>query len=75
MLAYPRSPLLWQVGSSAPKLEADTTKMPPLIARFMGPTWGPSGADTTQGPHVGPMNRNFDVFFVLRLNELLSKQS
>ena len=24
----------------------------PLIARFMGPTWGPSGADRTQ---VGPM--------------------
>ena len=24
-----------------------------LIARFMGPTWGPSGADSTQ---VGPMN-------------------
>ena len=24
----------------------------PLIARFMGPTWGPSGADSTQ---VGPM--------------------
>ena len=24
----------------------------PLIARFMGPTWGPSGADRT---HVGPM--------------------
>ena len=26
--------------------------MPALIARFMGPTWGPSGADMTQ---VGPM--------------------
>ena len=25
----------------------------PLIARLMGPTWGPSGADRT---HVGPMN-------------------
>ena len=25
---------------------------PSLIARFMGPTWGPSGADRT---HVGPM--------------------
>ena len=24
----------------------------PLIARFMGPTWGPSGAERT---HVGPM--------------------
>ena len=28
-----------------------------LIARFIGPTWGPSGADRIQvGPHVGPMN-------------------
>ena len=28
-----------------------------LIARFMGPTWGPSGSGRTQlGPHVGPMN-------------------
>ena len=27
----------------------------PLIARFMGPTWGPSGADRTQvGPILGP---------------------
>ena len=26
--------------------------VPPLIARFIGPTWGPSGADRTQ---VGPM--------------------
>ena len=25
----------------------------PLIARFMGPTWGPSGANR---PHVSPMN-------------------
>ena len=29
--------------------------MKPLIARFMGPTWGPSGADRTQvGPMLGP---------------------
>ena len=27
-----------------------------LIARFMGPTWSPSGADRSQVPHVGPMN-------------------
>ena len=26
-----------------------------MIARFMGPTWGPSGQDPG-GPHVGPMN-------------------
>ena len=29
-----------------------TASLTPLIARFMGPTWGPSGADKTQ---VGPM--------------------
>ena len=29
-----------------------TTSLPFLIARFMGPTWGPPGADRTQ---VGPM--------------------
>ena len=30
---------------------------PPLIARFMGPTWGPSGADRTQvGPMLAPWN-------------------
>ena len=33
------------------------TSMWSLIARFMGPTWGPSGTDRTQvGLHVGPMN-------------------
>ena len=31
---------------------ADTLKMLPQIARFMGPIWGPFGADRTQ---VGPM--------------------
>ena len=30
----------------------DEILMAPLITRFMGPTWGPSGADRTQ---VGPM--------------------
>ena len=30
-------------------------KVPSLIARFMGPTWGPSGADRAQvGPMLGP---------------------
>ena len=32
--------------------EANETKLTSLIARFMGPTWGPSGAARTQ---VGPM--------------------
>ena len=30
----------------------ESVSMPSLIAKFMGPTWGPSGADRTQ---VGPM--------------------
>ena len=31
--------------------------IPPQIARFMGPTWGPPGSCRPQmGPHVGPMN-------------------
>ena len=30
----------------------DNTWLLPLIARFVGPTWGQSGADRT---HVGPM--------------------
>ena len=34
--------------------------MTPLIARFMGPTWGPSGADRTQ---VGPMLAPWTLLF------------
>ena len=31
-----------------------------MIARFMGPTWGPSGAEWTQlGPMLAPMNFAF----------------
>ena len=33
-------------------ISASGSSLTPLIARFMGPTWGPSGADRTQ---VGPM--------------------
>ena len=33
----------------------DITYITPLIARFIGPTWGPSGADRTQaGPMLAP---------------------
>ena len=55
-----------------------------LIARFMGPTWGPSGADRTQvGPMLAPwtllsgqwVTRSFDVFFDVRLNWLNSQWS
>ena len=37
--------------SGALSLENHFNLIPSLIARFMGPTWGPSGADRTQ---VGP---------------------
>ena len=39
----------------------------PLIARFMGPTWGPSGADMTQ---VGPMN--FAIWVVRKMAAISS---
>ena len=35
-----------------PHRQITSTHLPSLIARFMGATWGPSGADRTQ---VGPM--------------------
>ena len=38
-----------------------------LIAGFMGPTWGPSGADRTHvGPHVDPVNVAIWVKMVLQ---------
>ena len=50
----------------------------PLIARFMGPTWGPSGADRTQ---VGPLLAPWTIWDLLRglmhdlvLSESLIKQ-
>ena len=39
-------------------------RVPPLIARFMGPTWGPSGANRTQ---VGPMLAPWTLLYGLRL--------
>ena len=39
--------ILWWLLSASP-----CTALQGLIARFLGPTWGPSGADRT---HVGPM--------------------
>ena len=41
------------------KTQPNFTKLytSPLIARFMGPTWGPSGTDRTQvGPMLAPWN-------------------
>ena len=41
-----------------------TPPLTPLIARFMGPTWGPSGADRTQvGPMLAPWTLLFGTFF------------
>ena len=43
---------VWHVLVVTPTRNDISTQSPTLIARFMGPTWGPSGADRT---HVGPM--------------------
>ena len=44
------------VGSQWSAMTTETFEaVTPLIARFMGPTWGPSGAERTQvGPMVAP---------------------
>ena len=40
--------------------------VPSLIARFMAPTWGPSGADSTQvGPMLAPWTLLSGIYFVL----------
>ena len=39
---------------------------PSQIARFMGPTWGPSGADRTQ---VGPMLAPWTLLSEMRMSE------
>ena len=38
-------------------------RLPTLITRFMGPTWGPWGRQDPGGPHVGPMN--FAIWLIL----------
>ena len=39
-----------------------------LITRFMGPTWGPSGADRTQvGPMLGPWSMLSGVLIIVSL--------
>ena len=45
-------------GCSPEGLLYKMTMMATLIARFMGPTWGPSGADRTQmGPMLAPWTK------------------
>ena len=45
----------------------DATGYTALIARFMGPTWGPSGTDRTQvGPMLAPGTLLSGVFVFLR---------
>ena len=42
-----------------------------LIAKFMGPTWGPAGADRTQ---VGPMLATWTLLSVyMDLNDVIEK--
>ena len=45
-----------------------------LIARFMGPTWGPSGGDRAQvGPMLAPMNFAIWVFLeLIKLSRMIS---
>ena len=44
----------------------DKHGIPSLIARFMGPTWGPSGADRTQvGPTLAPWTLLFGILVFL----------
>ena len=46
----------YKVNSSLPDF-LGVYSLPALIAIFMGPTWGPSGArQDPDGPHVGHMN-------------------
>ena len=45
----------------------NTSDITSLIARFMGPTWGPSGADRTQ---VGPMLAPWTLLSRLSLHKL-----
>ena len=41
----------------------------PQIAKFMGPTWGPSGADRTQvGPMLAPWTMNFAIWDYFRIS-------
>ena len=46
-----------------------TTGIPSLIARFMGPTWGPAGANSTQ---VGPMLAPWTLLSGMMLSVLLA---
>ena len=45
-------PYSYSTGMISTKVQTVEPESTALIARFMGPTWGPSGADRTQ---VGPM--------------------
>ena len=46
------------------------TRLITLIARFMGPTWGPPGADRSQ---VGPMLAQWTLLSRYVLNQMFSK--
>ena len=47
-----------------------------LCGEFTGPRWIPrTKAGPVNSPHKWPVTRSFDVFFDLRLNKRLSKQS
>ena len=48
-------PLVHDMSHQIITLTSSSTWKPSLIARFMGPTWGP-GRQDPGGPHVGHMN-------------------
>ena len=62
-VSTPKGPVM---GKTYPchDLIMDKAIKPQLIARFMGPTWGPSGADRTQ---VGPMLAPWNLQYILLL--------
>ena len=49
--------------------------LPTLLARFMGPTWGPPGADRTQvGPMLAPwslLSGKFQLLFTIMISKCI----
>ena len=63
------SPHKWPVTRKMFPFDDVIVEEPTLIARFMGPIWGPSEADRTQ---VGPMNLAIWVLFNSHESPLLA---
>ena len=64
--------LCWEIVTCTPVMRSIWSlilSLPSLIARFIGPTWGPSGADRTQ---VGPMLTPWTLLSGLLIAELFA---